>query len=51
LRRELLRWRELVAALYVSPAPSRAEHLAALRCLLQLTGEAARQIPLILDEA
>ena len=45
LRRELLRWRDLVAALYVAPGPERASHNAAFRCLLQLTPAAATQIP------
>ncbi|MBI5490180.1 MAG: hypothetical protein HY905_22790 [Deltaproteobacteria bacterium] len=49
LRGELLRWRDLVAALYLEPAPSREAHRAAFRCLLQFTPEAARQIPLVLD--
>ena len=44
LRRELLRWRDLVAQLYVSPAPDPDSHRAAFRCLLQFTPEAARQI-------
>jgi hypothetical protein len=50
LRRELLRWRDLAAAPYVSPAPDPARHRAALRCLLQLTPAASRQIPLILAD-
>lgn len=48
LRRELLRWRDLVAALYVAPIPSVAEHRAALRCLLRFTPVASRQIPFVL---
>jgi hypothetical protein len=48
LRRELLRWRELVAALYVSPDPSPVEHRAAFRCLLQFTPVAAAQIAYML---
>jgi hypothetical protein len=51
LRRELLRWRDLVAALYVAPQPSPAEHLAALRCLLLFTGPSAGQIPALLERA
>jgi hypothetical protein len=47
LRRELLRWRDLVAQLYVSTAPEPAAHRAAFRCLLRFTPEAARQIPLV----
>jgi len=45
LRRELRRWRELAAALYVSPAPQPASHEAAYRALLRLTPEAAGQLP------
>jgi hypothetical protein len=50
LRRELLRWRDLVAQLYVSPDPPAAEHRAALRCLLQFTPAASRQIPFVLGD-
>jgi hypothetical protein len=45
LRRELLRWRDLVAALYILPACDPAAHAAALRALLQLMPEAASQLP------
>ena len=48
LRRELLRWRDLVAALYVAPAPEPQAHLQAFRALLQLTPAAAKQIPFLL---
>jgi hypothetical protein len=48
LRRELLRWRDLVAALYVAPLPERDSHVAAFRCLLQLSPAAAKQIPHVL---
>jgi hypothetical protein len=48
LRRELLRWRDLVAALYLEPRPEPEAHAAAFRCLLQLTPAAARQIPYVL---
>src|SRR3954471_13307195 len=39
LRRELLRWRDLVAEMYVSPSPEAHpdQHIAAFRALLQLT--------------
>jgi hypothetical protein len=47
-RRELLRWRDLVAALYIAPGPEPAAHAAAFRCLLQFTPVAARQIPHVL---
>ena len=48
LRRELLRWRDLVAELYIAPQPARGPHAAAFRCLLQFTPTAAKQIPHIL---
>ena len=48
LRRELLRWRDLIAALYQSPERDRTSHFAAFRCLLQLHPMAARQIPFLL---
>ena len=47
LLRELLRWRELAAGLYISQEPAREEHLALFRTLLQLRPEAAKQIPLL----
>jgi hypothetical protein len=37
LRRELLRWRDLVADLYLGPAGDPGAHGAALRCLLQFS--------------
>jgi hypothetical protein len=48
LRRELLRWRDLVASLYVAPRPDVTSHNAAFRSLLQLNPTAARQIPYLL---
>lgn len=45
LRRELLRWRDLVAALYVAPAAEPEAHAAAFRALLRFTPAASRQIP------
>ena len=51
LRRELLRWRELIAALYQSAEPDRVVHRAAFRCLLQLNPVAARQIPYLLGSS
>jgi len=51
LRRELLRWREVVAGIYQSPHPDRAAHLAAFRCLLQLDPGAATQIPFVLGKS
>ncbi len=49
LRRELLRWRDLVAALYVRPEAVPDEHRNAFRSLLLFTPVSARQIPLLLD--
>lgn len=43
LRRELLRWRDLVARLYLEPAGDAIGHAAALRCLLTFTRTAALQ--------
>ena len=45
LRRELLRWRDLIAQLYVEDTARPEEHRQAFRCLLFFTPEAARQIP------
>jgi len=44
VRRELLRWRDLAAALYVQPAANAEDHDAAWRCLLRFTPEASRQL-------
>jgi hypothetical protein len=44
-----LRWRDLIAELYIRTEPSAADHDAAFRCLLQLTPVAAQQIPFVLD--
>jgi hypothetical protein len=46
-RRELLRWRDLIAALYVAPAPDPQGHGAAFRALLQLHPETWRQLPYV----
>jgi hypothetical protein len=48
LRRELLRWRDLIAELYIRPASDRAGHAAAFRALLLFTPAASQQIPFIL---
>jgi hypothetical protein len=48
LRRELLRWRDLIAELYVAPRGEPHLHREAFRALLQLRPVAARQIPLLL---
>jgi hypothetical protein len=55
-RRELLRWRDGVAELYLEaradgraePAAPDARHIALLRCLLLMSVEAARQRPFVL---
>ena len=44
LRRELLRWRDLVAALYVAQDAEPPAHDEAFRCLLRFTPEASRQL-------
>ncbi len=49
LRRELLRWRDLVAALYVAPEEAPEAHREAFRCLLQLRPAASRQIRHVLE--
>lgn len=49
LRRELLRWRDLIAALYLRPEAVPEEHQDAFRSLLLFTPAAARQIPLLLS--
>lgn len=46
-RHELLRWRDLVAAQYISPDPSAEAHRDALRALLQFTPAASAQIPYV----
>ncbi|HKI01111.1 MAG TPA: hypothetical protein VKK31_03950 [Thermoanaerobaculia bacterium] len=51
LRRELLRWRDLIAEMYVSPELHPADHLSAFRALLQLTPASALQIPLLLPDS
>ncbi len=50
LRRELLRWRDLVAMLYLEVEPNVREHRAVLRGFLQLVPATAAQIPYILDD-
>jgi hypothetical protein len=50
-RRELLRWRDLIAALYVAAGPEPAEHRQAFRVLLQFTPVAARQIEPLLGRS
>lgn len=48
LRRELLRWRDLVAVLFLDRDPRPSNHREAFRALLLLTPAAARQIPHVL---
>ena len=48
LRRELLRWRDLIGVLYIADEPSMDDHRAAFRYLLQLTPTASRQIEFLL---
>jgi hypothetical protein len=50
LRRELLRWRDLIAELYLCPEHDPAGHAAAFRTLLLFTPEAARQIPFVVAD-
>jgi hypothetical protein len=51
LLRELLRWRDLVAALYVADAPEPEAHRAVFEVLLRFTPVAAAQIPSVLPSA
>ncbi len=48
LRRELLRWRDVVAELYIAGETSALEHDAAFPCLLRFTPVASQQIPYLL---
>jgi hypothetical protein len=50
LRRELLRWRDLIAEMFITPEARVDEHRSAFRALLQMTPAAARQIPYVLPE-
>jgi hypothetical protein len=50
LRRELLRWRDLIAGLYISTAREREDHEAAFKCLLLFTPEASKQRPHVLEQ-
>ncbi len=43
LRRELLRWRDLIAELFLSVDPDRLDHLAAFQSLLLMTPVASKQ--------
>jgi hypothetical protein len=44
-RRELLRWRDLLAQLYLDPEPQPGRNAELLRALLLFTVETSRQIP------
>jgi len=46
-RREVLRWRDLAARLFISSDPEPDAHRSALRALLLMHPVAARQIPLL----
>lgn len=47
-RREMLRWRDLVAAEFIAPSPDVDAHRRAFRALLLMTPESAKQVPLLL---
>ncbi len=47
-RRELLRWRDLVAGMLIADRPDREAHAEAFRCLLRFTPVASAQIPFVL---
>jgi hypothetical protein len=49
LRRELLRWRELLGGLYVAPEPRPHEHAEVFRALLLLVPATYAQIPYVLE--
>jgi hypothetical protein len=51
VRRELLRWRDLVAELFVAARPDAAAHGSAFRALLQLHPDAWRQLPFVTGAA
>jgi hypothetical protein len=51
VRRELLRWRDLVAELYLAARPDPSTFDAVFRCLLQFTPAAHAQIQYLLPEA
>ena len=51
LRRELLRWRDLVAEQYIAPEADPPAHAAIFRALLQLHPEAWAQLPYVTGAA
>jgi hypothetical protein len=50
-RRELLRWRDLVAELYLAAAPDLPRHQAVLRCLLGFSPASWSQVPFLVPAA
>ncbi len=48
LRRELLRWRDVLAELYIAEKPTVQQHDEAFRCLLRFTPAASQQIAYLL---
>jgi hypothetical protein len=50
LHRELLRWRDLIAELYLAPAPDPKLHRAAFRALLLLSPATYQQMRFVLSE-
>jgi len=50
LRRELLRWRDLIATLFLEADAQPLANAAAFRALLLFTPEASRQIPHVMGE-
>ena len=51
LRREMLRWRDLVAEQYIAPQADPAAHGAIFRALLQFHPEAWKQLPYVTGAA
>jgi len=49
--RELLRWRDLIAAMLVSERADSQAHAEAFRCLLRFTPAASAQIPFVVSPA
>jgi hypothetical protein len=49
LLRELLRWRDVIATLYIAAEPAPVAHRAAFEVLLRFTPAAAAQIPHVID--
>ena len=49
LQRELLRWRDLIAQLYVNSSSDPIAHAEAFLCLLRFTPAASLQIPFLSD--